>query len=41
MRGWVLQGLAEERDLSLRGAIERVLGEAGRLRRIAHQDDVA
>lgn len=41
MRGWVLQGLAEERDLSLRGAIERVLGEADRLRRIARQDDVA
>jgi len=41
MRGWVLQGLAEERDLSLLGAIERVLGEADRLRRIAHQDDVA
>lgn len=41
MRGWMLQGLAEERDLSLRGAIERVLGEADRLRRIAHQDDVA
>src|SRR5699024_6486072 len=33
MRGWMLQGLAEERDLSLRGAIERVLGEADRLRR--------
>ena len=41
MRGWMLQGLAEERDLSLRGAIERVLGEADRLLRIAHQDDVA
>ena len=41
MRGWVLQGLAEERDLSLLGAIERVLGEADRLRRIAYQDGVA
>ena len=41
MRGWVLQGLAEERGLSLRGAIERVLGETDRLRRIAHQEDVA
>ena len=41
MRGWVLQGLADERDLSLRGAIDHVLGEADRLLRIAHQDDVA
>lgn len=41
IRGWVLQGLAEERGLSLRGAIERLLGEAERLRRIAHHDDVA
>ena len=41
MRGWVLQGLAQERGLSLRGAIERVVGETERLRRIAHQDDVA
>ena len=41
LRGWVLQGLAEERGLSLRGAIDRVIGEAERLRRIAQQDDVA
>lgn len=41
IRGLVLQGLAAERDLSLRGAIERVVGEADRLRRIARQDDVA
>lgn len=41
IRGWVLQGLAEERGLSLRGAIERVVGEADRLRRIADQEDLA
>ena len=41
IRGWVLQGLAEEQGLSLRGAIERVAGEADRLRRIAHQENVA
>lgn len=41
IRGWILQGLAAERDLSLHGAIERVVGEADRLRRIARKDDVA
>jgi len=41
MRGWVLQGLAHERGMSLRGAIDRVISEAERLRRIAHRDDVA
>jgi len=41
IRGWILQGLAAERDLSLHGAIERVVGEADRLRGIARKDDVA
>lgn len=32
IRGWVLQGPTEERGLSVRGAIERLAGEADRLR---------
>ncbi len=35
IRGWVLAGLAAERDTSLQGAIERVAADADRLRRLA------
>ena len=35
IRGWVLDGLADERGVSLRGAIERLAGDADRLRRLA------
>jgi hypothetical protein len=41
IRGWVLTGLAEERGTSLRGAIERLAGDADRLRRLAANSDVA
>lgn len=41
IRGWVLEGLAEEQGTSLRGAIERLAGDADRLRRIADRYDVA
>lgn len=41
IRGWVLQGLAEERGISLRSAIERVASEADRLRRIANKHNLA
>lgn len=41
IRGWVLSGLAAERGTSLRDAIERVAGEAERLRRLATSTDVA
>lgn len=41
IRGWVLQGLAAERDTSLRDAIERVAFEADRLRRLASTDNAA
>ena len=41
IRGWVLAGLAAERDTSLRSAIERLAGDAERLRRIASQSGVA
>lgn len=41
VRGWVLTGLADERGTSLRSAIERLAGDAERLRRIAARDDVA
>lgn len=41
IRGWVLTGLAEERSTSLRGAIERLVGDADRLRRLADKNDVA
>ncbi len=41
MRGWVLSGLADERGTSLHSAIERLAGDAERLRRIAARGDVA
>lgn len=41
IRGWVLAGLAEERGTSLRSAIERLAGDADRLRRLAASNDVA
>lgn len=41
IRGWVLAGLAEERGTSLRSAIERLAGDADRLRRLAAKSDVA
>src|SRR5699024_9212217 len=41
IRGWVLAGLAAERETSLRSAIDRLAGDAERLRRIASQSDVA
>lgn len=41
IRGWVLAGLAGERDTSLRSAIERLAGDADRLRRLAANNDVA
>lgn len=40
IRGWVLQGLAEECGISLRSAIERVVSEADRLRRIANKHNL-
>lgn len=41
IRGWVLAGLADERGTSLRNAIERLAGDADRLRRLAARSDVA
>jgi hypothetical protein len=41
IRGWVLEGLSAERGTSLRAAIERLAGEADRLRRLAASSDVA
>jgi hypothetical protein len=41
IRGWVLAGLAAERSISLRGAIEHLAAEAERLRRLAEISDVA
>lgn len=41
IRGWVLAGLADERTTSLRGAIERLAGDADRLRRLAAKEDLA
>ncbi|MDN5758471.1 MAG: hypothetical protein L0H59_08050 [Tomitella sp.] len=41
IRGWVLSGLAAERDTSLADAIDRLIGEAERLRRLAARTDVA
>lgn len=41
IRGWVLAGLAEERGTSLRSAIDRLAGDADRLRRLAANSDVA
>jgi predicted DNA-binding ribbon-helix-helix protein len=41
IRGWVLAGLAAERDMSLRDAIDHLAEEAQRLRRLAAVSDVA
>jgi hypothetical protein len=41
IRGWVLAGLADERGTSLRSAIDRLAGDADRLRRLAAKGDVA
>lgn len=41
IRGWVLAGLADERGTSLRKAIDRLAGDADRLRRLAAKGDVA
>ncbi len=41
IRGWVLAGLAEERSTSLRSAIDRLAGDADRLRRLAASSNVA
>lgn len=35
IRGWVLQGLASEQDMSLQDRIERLAADADRLRRLA------
>lgn len=40
IRGWVLAGLADERSSSLRSAIERLAGDADRLRKLAAKSDV-
>jgi hypothetical protein len=41
IRGWVLAGLADERGTSLAGAIEKLAGDADRLRRLAATSGVA
>lgn len=41
IRGWVLAGLSEERSTSLRAGIERLAGDADRLRRLAAHSDAA
>ena len=41
IRGWVLAALAEERSTSLRSAIDRLAGDADRLRRLAANSGVA
>lgn len=41
IRGWVLTGLAEERGTSLRSAIDRIAGDADRLRRLVGNSDIA
>jgi hypothetical protein len=41
IRGWVLQGLASERGMSLRDGIERLAADADRLRRLAAASEVA
>jgi hypothetical protein len=41
IRGWVLAGLADERSTSLRSAIDRLAGDADRLRRLAAKSAVA
>ena len=39
IRGWVLTGLANEGGTSLRSAIDRLAGDADRLRRLAAKSD--
>lgn len=41
IRGWVLAGLADERGTTLAGAIDRLVGDADRLRRLAASSGVA
>lgn len=41
IRGWVLAGLADERGTSLAGAIEKLAGDADRLRRLATASGLA
>lgn len=41
IRGWVLAGLADDRNTPLRSAIERLAEDADRLRRLAIKNDVA
>lgn len=41
IRGWVLAGLADERGTSLHSAIERLVADAERLRRLAAKSEVA
>lgn len=41
IRGWILAGLADERSTSLRSAIDRLAGDAERLRRLAAKSAVA
>lgn len=41
IRGWVLDGLAAERGTSLKDAIDHLVVEAERLRRLAARSDVA
>jgi len=38
IRGWVLAGLAEERDTSLHSAVDRLAEDANRLRRLVTRD---
>lgn len=41
IRGWVLAGLADERVVTLAGAIDKLIGDADRLRRLAARSGVA
>ena len=41
IRGWVLEGLAAERDASLRAAVDRLAVDAERLKRLLSRSDVA
>ncbi len=41
IRGWILHALAAERSTSLKDAIDHLVGETERLRRIAARTDVA
>lgn len=38
IRGWVLRGLAEERDASLADALDRLAADVDRVRRLAHRE---